>query len=246
MVMTIMLLSSEWHETLVCMKSLLAWKLQRHIACCMAANWDIYPDAGISGLSNAEHAESFQEANEQQPKQEQRHEANGVLPQPSAEQAVKQVVRLEPKAEPPQPPQLMNLYPNFPMPPEMPLGAGPSIDAWQRVEQADAGFMQQGRQPRGRQQQARRMQGRKREHSPGWSPIGVHVQKRIRCGSCAAFKVPRQLRSTPTGYPVSMVGAPLQCEKTQEGQVPHCQHIMDDSMHTSLHAGMSTPGGTRI
>ena len=127
----------------------MACKLQRHVACCMAANWDMYPDAGISGLSDAEHAESFQEANEQQPKQEQRHEANGVLPQPSAEQVIKQDVRLEPKAEPPQPPQPINLYPNFPMPPEMPLGAGPSVDAWQGEEQADAGFMQQGRQPRG-------------------------------------------------------------------------------------------------
>ena len=173
--------------------SLLTWKLQRHVACCLAANWDIYPDAGISGLSNAEHAESFQEANEQQPNQEQRHEANGVLPQPSAEHAVKQDVRLEPKAEPPQPTQPMNLYPNFPMPPEMPLGAGSSVDAWQGVEHADAGFMQQGRQPRERQQQAQRMQGRKREHSPGWSPIGVQVQKRIRCVEA----VPRQLKRYP-------------------------------------------------
>ena len=80
----------------------------------------------------------------------------------------------------PQPPAPINLYPNFPMPPEMHLGAGPAADAWHGEDHAEEGLLQQGRQLRQRPQQ--RTKGRKQEHSPGWSPIGVQVQKRVRWG----------------------------------------------------------------
>ena len=94
-----------------------------------------------------------------------------------------QVVKQEvlPKAAALQPPQPINLYPDFPMPPDMHMGirsSSPTADPWQSEEQPDGGFMPQGRQLRQRQQQ--KAKGRKREHSPGWSPIGVHVQRRIR------------------------------------------------------------------
>ncbi len=145
--------------------------------------------AGISGLTDTEHAESFQELNQQpseqecnqQAEQEQHHGENGMPSSAAPQQAVKQDVLLQPKAEPVQPPQPINLYPNFPMPPEMHMGmtsTSPAADPWQSEEQQDGGFMPQGRQLRQRQQQ--RAKGRKREHSPGWSPIGVHVQKRLR------------------------------------------------------------------
>lgn len=144
-------------------------------------------NAGISGLTDTEHAESFQgmyqeqsgEELIQQPEQEQHHEENGMPLSTVPEQVVKQDVL--PKAEAPQPPQPINLYPNFPMPPDMHIpmsSTSPAADPWQSEEQPDGGFMPQGRQLRQRQQQ--NAKGRKREHSPGWSPIGVHVQKRVR------------------------------------------------------------------
>ena len=142
--------------------------------------------AGISGLTDTEHTESFQEMNNQQPsererEQEQHHGENGMPLSAAPQQAVKQDLLLQPKAEPVQPPQPINLYPNFPMPPEMHMGmssTSPAADPWQSEEQQDGGFMPRGRQLRQRPQQ--RAKGRKREHSPGWSPIGVHVQKRLR------------------------------------------------------------------
>ena len=104
-----------------------------------------------------------------QPKAEFLH-----LPQPKAE------------AEAPQSSQPINLYPNFPMPPDMHLGASPAVDPWHGEEQTDGGFMQQGRHLRQRRQQ--QAKGRKREHSPGWSPIGVHVQKRLRYRRSASMQ----------------------------------------------------------
>lgn len=106
-----------------------------------------------------------------------------MLPQPAAEPAVNQDVQQpEPKIEAPAPAPLpsqpINLYPNFPMPPDMHMSAGPAGDAWHGEEQTEMAFMQQGRQLRQRSQQ--QPKGRKREHSPGWSPIGVHVEKRLR------------------------------------------------------------------
>ena len=148
--------------------------------------------AGISGHTDTEQAGSFlemnQEQSEPQPTQqvEQDHGENG-MPQSAApeqvmkQEVVKQDVLLQPKADAPQLPQPVNLYPNFPMPPDMHMGMSsnsPAADPWRSEEQPDGGFMPQGRQLRQRQQQ--RAKGRKREHSPGWSPIGVHVLKRLR------------------------------------------------------------------
>ena len=96
---------------------------------------------------------------------------------PEVQQPEAKMVASQPQ---PQPQAPINLYPNFPMPPEMHLGAGPAADAWQGEEHAEQGLLQQGRQLRQRSQQ--RARGRKREHSPGWSPLGVQVQKRVRWG----------------------------------------------------------------
>ena len=162
------------------------------VDCCLAMNAEVQREsnqgravhhAGISGLSETEHAESFEGAVQQQAKQEPGLEENGVVPQaPSAPDSKHEVQQPEPKMVVPQPQQQapINLYPNFPMPPEMHLGAGPAADAWQGGEHAEEGLLQQGRQLRQRSQQ--RAKGRKREHSPGWSPIGVQVQKRVRWG----------------------------------------------------------------
>ena len=94
---------------------------------------------------------------------------------PEVQQPEAKMVVSQPQLQAP-----INLYPNFPMPPEMHLGAGPAADAWQGEEHAEQGLLQQGRQLRQRSQQHAR--GRKREHSPGWSPLGVQVQKRVRWG----------------------------------------------------------------
>ena len=143
--------------------------------------------AGISGLTDTEQAGSFQEMNQEQYSQEpnqqaeQDHGENGMPLSAAPEQVVKQDVLLQPKAEAPQPPQPINLYPNFPMPPDMHMGmssTSPAADPWRGEEQPDGGFTPHGRQLRQRPQQ--RAKGRKREHSPGWSPIGVRVQKRLR------------------------------------------------------------------